>query len=97
MLRLAPYAVLTAAGILRPRPSYGTRRRATVFPLGTTAAAALSASTAIGAPCLESPGRVPMRVAVTAWLAVAAGAVTSARTAVTSEAVAPEIRSTARR
>ncbi|WP_030221281.1 tellurite resistance/C4-dicarboxylate transporter family protein [Streptomyces sp. NRRL WC-3626] len=97
VLDLAWYAVLTAAEILRPRLSYDTRRWATVFPLGMTAAAALSASTAVGVPWLEGLGRVLMWVAVAAWLAVAAGAVASARTAVTSDPVEREIRSTARR
>lgn len=54
-------------------------RWATVFPMGMTAVAALSAATAFGVPWLTWPGRVLLWAAVAVWLAVAAGAVLAAR------------------
>ncbi|MFJ9925827.1 hypothetical protein ACIRU5_07315 [Streptomyces misionensis] len=76
VLCLAVYAVLLVAKAVRPRLSYDERRRATVFPLGMTAAATLSVATAVGVPWLRGPGRALEWVAV--WLLVAAGAVADA-------------------
>ncbi|MDC0765836.1 tellurite resistance/C4-dicarboxylate transporter family protein [Streptomyces sp. HD] len=75
VLDLAWYAVLTVAEIGWPRPHYDVRRWATVFPMGMTAAATLSVSTAMDVPWLRTPGEVLLWIAVVAWLAVAAGAV----------------------
>ncbi|MER5991375.1 tellurite resistance/C4-dicarboxylate transporter family protein [Streptomyces viridosporus] len=97
LLDLAWYAVLLIAEIVWPRPRYDTRRWATVFPLGMTAAATLSAATAVGLPWLEGLGHVLVWVAVAAWLAVGVGAVAAARSAITSAPVRDGVRSTARR
>lgn len=97
VLDLAWYAVLLAAEAVRPRPAYDTRRWATVFPLGMTAAATLSASAALGVPWLEGLGRVLLWVTVAVWLAVAVGAAASARTAITSGPLSAFVRSRARR
>lgn len=78
-LDLAWYAVLLAAEALRPRPRYDVRRWATVFPMGMTEAATLSVAAALDGPWLRTPGQVLLWIAVAAWLAVATGAVTSAR------------------
>ncbi|EGX56618.1 integral membrane protein [Streptomyces zinciresistens K42] len=74
ILDLAWYAVLLAAEIGRPRPHYDVRRWATVFPLGMTAAAALSVGTVVDVSWLAPPGEVLTWIAVAVWLAVAAGA-----------------------
>ncbi|MET8942221.1 tellurite resistance/C4-dicarboxylate transporter family protein [Streptomyces sp. NPDC004542] len=71
------YAVLLVAEAVRPRPGYDVRRWSTVFPMGMTAAATLSAGTALGIPWLRGPGVVLVWVSVAAWLAVAVGAVRS--------------------
>ncbi|MEF9905878.1 tellurite resistance/C4-dicarboxylate transporter family protein [Streptomyces sp. P9-A2] len=97
VLDLAWYGVLLVGEAVRPRPRYDTRRWATVFPLGMTAAATLGASTAVGVPWLEGLGRVLLWVAVAVWLVVAVGAVASARAAITSGPVREPVRSTARR
>ncbi|MFE9920279.1 tellurite resistance/C4-dicarboxylate transporter family protein [Streptomyces sp. NPDC005774] len=97
VLDLAWYGVLLIGEAVRPRPRYDTRRWATVFPLGMTAAATLSASAAVGVPWLEGLGSVLLWVAVAVWLMVAVGAVTSARAAITSGPVREPVRSTARR
>ncbi|WP_326754344.1 tellurite resistance/C4-dicarboxylate transporter family protein [Streptomyces hirsutus] len=97
VLDLAWYGVLLVGEAVRPRPRYDTRRWATVFPLGMTAAATLSASAAVGVPWLGGLGRVLLWVAVAVWLMVAVGAVTSARAAITSGPVRGPVRSTARR
>ncbi|MFE7269100.1 tellurite resistance/C4-dicarboxylate transporter family protein [Streptomyces sp. NPDC057623] len=75
VLDLAWYAALLIAEIARPRPRYDVRRWATVFPMGMTAAAALSIADAVDVSWLEAPGEVLLWVAVAAWLAVTAGAV----------------------
>lgn len=82
VLDVAWYAVLLLAELRWPRPRYDVRRWATVFPMGMTAAATLSAAAVAGLPWLDGPGRVLLWIAVAAWLAVAAGAVVSARAAV---------------
>ncbi|MEV0170674.1 tellurite resistance/C4-dicarboxylate transporter family protein [Streptomyces sp. NPDC050803] len=79
VLDLAWYAVLLAAEFSRPRLRYDVRRWATVFPMGMTAAATLSVAAALDVSWLETPGEVLLWIAVAAWLAVAAGAVTTAR------------------
>ncbi|MGP3734057.1 tellurite resistance/C4-dicarboxylate transporter family protein [Streptomyces sp. GDS52] len=97
VLDLAWYAVLLTAEAVRPRPAYDTRRWATVFPVGMTAAATLSASAALGVPWLDGLGRVLLWVSVAVWLAVAVGAVASARAAITSGPRSAFVRSRARR
>ncbi|MGY3203575.1 hypothetical protein ACVW19_004090 [Streptomyces sp. TE5632] len=97
VLDLAWYAVLLAAEAVRPRPAYDTRRWATVFPLGMTAAATLSASAALGVPWLDGLGRVLLWVAVAVWLTVAVGAAASARASITSGPLSAFVRSRARR
>ncbi|MDH6568310.1 tellurite resistance protein TehA-like permease [Streptomyces sp. SAI-117] len=86
VLDLAWYAVLLAAGCVRPRLRYDVRRWATVFPMGMTAAATLSVAAAVDIPWLRTPGEVLLWISVAAWLAVAAGAVDSARAALRSTA-----------
>ncbi|MEU6819271.1 tellurite resistance/C4-dicarboxylate transporter family protein [Streptomyces atriruber] len=77
-LDLAWYLVLLLAEVRWPRPRYDVRRWATVFPMGMTAVAALSVSTAARIPWLEGLGRVLLWIAVAAWLCVCAGAVRAA-------------------
>ncbi|MGW4563642.1 tellurite resistance/C4-dicarboxylate transporter family protein [Streptomyces sp. NPDC004561] len=79
VLDLAWYLVLLVAEAARPRLLYDVRRWSTVFPMGMTAAAALSVATAVGVPWLRGPGHVLVWVAVAAWLWVAAGALYGAR------------------
>ncbi|MDH6517030.1 tellurite resistance protein TehA-like permease [Streptomyces sp. SAI-135] len=86
VLDLAWYAVLLAAECVRPRLRYDVRRWATVFPMGMTAAATLSVAAAVDIPWLRTPGEVLLWISVAAWLAVAAGAVDSARAALRSTA-----------
>lgn len=71
------YAVLAAAELWRPRPYYGIRRWSTVFPLGMTAVAALSVSTAADIAWLDRPGRVLLWIAAAVWLVVLIGFVRS--------------------
>ncbi|MGX1367983.1 tellurite resistance protein TehA-like permease [Streptomyces canus] len=86
VLDLAWYAVLLAAECVRPRLRYDVRRWATVFPMGMTAVAALSVSTAVDVRWLRTPGDVLLWISVAALLAVAVGAAHSARAAVRSTA-----------
>ncbi|MEU2710979.1 tellurite resistance/C4-dicarboxylate transporter family protein [Streptomyces sp. NPDC007205] len=79
VLDLAGCLVLLAAEAVRPRRGYDVRRWATVFPMGMTAAAALTVATVLGVPWLRWPGRVLLWVAVAVWLAVATGAVRAFR------------------
>jgi hypothetical protein len=98
---LAWYVVLLAGEFVWPRPRYDVRRWSSVFPLGMTAAATLSVAAALDVPWLEGPGQALVWIAVAAWLAVAAGAVASARAALRSDdAEGPgtgDVRSTAPR
>ncbi|MGW7103235.1 tellurite resistance/C4-dicarboxylate transporter family protein [Streptomyces sp. NPDC054883] len=64
---LAWYAVLLAAELRSPRPRYDVRRWSTVFPLGMTATACLSAAVPTGAGWLRPVGEVLLWVAVAAW------------------------------
>ncbi|MER6024878.1 tellurite resistance/C4-dicarboxylate transporter family protein [Streptomyces sp. NPDC001851] len=79
VLNLAWCLVLLAAEAVRPRRGYDVRRWATVFPMGMTAAATLTAASVLGVPWLSWPGRVLLWVAVAVWLAVATGAVRAFR------------------
>ncbi|MDG4863569.1 tellurite resistance/C4-dicarboxylate transporter family protein [Streptomyces sp. T-3] len=72
---LAWYAVLVCCELRWPRPGYSVRRWSTVFPLGMTAVAALSTSTALAIPWLWTLGKVLLWLAVLVWAVVAAGAV----------------------
>ncbi|MEF2524690.1 MULTISPECIES: hypothetical protein [Streptomyces] len=67
-LSLAWYAVLLGAELRAWRPRYDIRRWATVFPLGMTAAACLSAAGATGVAGLRPLGAVLLWIAVGAWL-----------------------------
>ncbi|MFF9727831.1 tellurite resistance/C4-dicarboxylate transporter family protein [Streptomyces albidoflavus] len=73
---LAWYAVIAVAELRWPRPGYDPRRWATVFPLGMTVVAALTAAGEVGPATsgwLEPLGRVLLWVAVAVWALVAAG------------------------
>ncbi|MCX5192802.1 tellurite resistance/C4-dicarboxylate transporter family protein [Streptomyces sp. NBC_00249] len=65
---LAWYAVLLAAEVRSPRPRYDVRRWSTVFPLGMTATACLSAAPATAVPWLRPLGEGLLWIAVGAWL-----------------------------
>ncbi|MEV6953140.1 tellurite resistance/C4-dicarboxylate transporter family protein [Streptomyces sp. NPDC051183] len=80
-LALAWYAVLLAAEILRPRPHYDIRRWATVFPLGMTATACLSAAAPTGVGPLRPLGEVLLWIAVAAWLLTFGALLTTGRSA----------------
>ncbi|MGW6710579.1 tellurite resistance/C4-dicarboxylate transporter family protein [Streptomyces sp. NPDC054956] len=67
-LSLAWYAVLLAAEAVVPRPRYDTRRWSSVFPLGMTATACLSAARPTGVGWLRPLGEVLLWIAVGAWL-----------------------------
>ncbi|GAA0248977.1 tellurite resistance/C4-dicarboxylate transporter family protein [Actinomadura nitritigenes] len=69
------YVLLACAEVGRPRTSYDGRRWSTVFPLGMTAAAAMTAGTVAGLPWLGALGRALLWPAVAAWAVVAVGAV----------------------
>ncbi|MFE0249667.1 tellurite resistance/C4-dicarboxylate transporter family protein [Streptomyces sp. NPDC059010] len=84
VLDLAWYTVMAVAEIGWPRLHYDVCRWATAFPMGMTAAATLSVSTALDVPWLRTPGEVLLWIAVAAWLAVAMGAVRTTYTEVTS-------------
>ncbi|MBW8481131.1 tellurite resistance/C4-dicarboxylate transporter family protein [Actinomadura parmotrematis] len=68
------YAVLVVCEIRWPRLSYDVRRWSTVFPLGMTAAATISAGTVLKAGRLTSLGEVLLWPAVAVWAVVAVGA-----------------------
>jgi hypothetical protein len=72
---VAGCAVLLLAEVRWPRPRYDDRRWATVFPLGMTAVACLTAAATLRTPGAEVTGRVLLWVAVAAWLLTAAGLV----------------------
>ncbi|MFF2507897.1 tellurite resistance/C4-dicarboxylate transporter family protein [Streptomyces sp. NPDC058067] len=76
-LAIAWYVVLVVAEAWWPRPRYDIRRWSTAFPMGMTAAAALSVGTAADAPWLRGPGQVLLWIAVAVWLAVLVGALRS--------------------
>ncbi|MFF9211269.1 MULTISPECIES: tellurite resistance/C4-dicarboxylate transporter family protein [unclassified Streptomyces] len=86
ILDLLWYVVLVVAEVVRPRLGYDTRRWATVFPLGMTAAATLSVAAAVDTGWLRHPGEALLWIAVAAWLGVAAGALTTAGEALRSRA-----------
>ncbi|MER5732048.1 tellurite resistance/C4-dicarboxylate transporter family protein [Streptomyces sp. NPDC002138] len=67
-LSLTWYAVLLTAEATHPRPRYDIRRWATVFPLGMTAAASLSAAGPTGVGWLLPLGEVLLWIALAAWL-----------------------------
>ncbi|MFF4099338.1 tellurite resistance/C4-dicarboxylate transporter family protein [Streptomyces sp. NPDC001903] len=67
-LSLGWYALLLAAELRQWRPHYDIRRWATVFPLGMTATACLSAAAPTGVGWLRPLGEVLLWVAVGAWL-----------------------------
>ncbi|MEU3726335.1 hypothetical protein AB0E73_26995, partial [Streptomyces sp. NPDC031705] len=67
-ISLAWYAVLLAAELRSPRPRYDIRRWSTVFPLGMTATACLTAAPATGTPWLHPLGEVLLWIAAAAWV-----------------------------
>lgn len=67
-LSLAWYVLLLAAELRLWRPHYDIRRWATVFPLGMTATACLSAAGPTGVAWLGRLGEVLLWIAVAAWL-----------------------------
>lgn len=67
-LSLVWYVVLLAAEAVRPRPRYDIRRWSSVFPLGMTATACLSAAAPTGVEWLRTLGTVLLWVAVGAWV-----------------------------
>ncbi|GAA2123450.1 tellurite resistance/C4-dicarboxylate transporter family protein [Actinomadura napierensis] len=78
------YVLLLCAEIRRPRPGYDGRRWSTVFPLGMTAAAAMTAGTVAGLHWLNVLGRVLLWPALAVWAVVAVGAVRHAAASRTS-------------
>ncbi|MGE7387294.1 tellurite resistance/C4-dicarboxylate transporter family protein [Streptomyces sp. NPDC004126] len=62
------YAVLLTAELRSPRHHYDVRRWSTVFPLGMTATACLTAAPATGVPWLRPLGEVLLWIAVAAWV-----------------------------
>ena len=74
-LELSWYAVVAVAEVLWPRPRYDIRRWATVFPMGMSAAAALSTSSAADIAWLEGFGKVLLWVSLVAWALTAFGLV----------------------
>lgn len=85
VLDLAWYLVLAVGEFVRPRLRYDVRRWGTVFPMGMTAAATLSVSTAT-AISWGVLGHVLGWISLLAWLVVAVGAAASARVALRSTA-----------
>ncbi|WP_030303936.1 tellurite resistance/C4-dicarboxylate transporter family protein [Streptomyces katrae] len=67
-LSLCWYVLLLAAELRQWRPHYDIRRWATVFPLGMTATACLSAAGPTGVGWLQPLGEVLLWIAVGAWL-----------------------------
>ncbi|WP_405977399.1 tellurite resistance/C4-dicarboxylate transporter family protein [Streptomyces sp. NBC_00158] len=67
-ISLVWYAVLLAAELGSPRHRYDVRRWSTVFPLGMTAAACLTAAPVTGLPWLRPLGEVLLWIAVAAWV-----------------------------
>ncbi|OKK22233.1 hypothetical protein AMK16_03420 [Streptomyces sp. CB00455] len=80
-LSLVWYAVLLGAELRHPRPHYDVRRWATVFPLGMTATACLSAAGPTGVAWLRPAGEVLLWVAVAACLLTCAAFLTTRRAA----------------
>ncbi|MEU3778690.1 tellurite resistance/C4-dicarboxylate transporter family protein [Streptomyces sp. NPDC032472] len=76
-LSLAWYVLLLAAELRRWRPHYDIRRWATVFPLGMTATACLSAAGPTGVEALRPVGEVLLWISVGAWLLTAAAFATT--------------------
>ncbi|WP_328764583.1 MULTISPECIES: hypothetical protein [unclassified Streptomyces] len=68
VLSLGWYALLLAAELRQWRPHYDIRRWATVFPLGMTAVACLSAAVPTGVGWLSPLGEVLLWIAAGAWL-----------------------------
>lgn len=81
---LAWYVLLACAEAARPRTGYDGRRWSTVFPLGMTAAAAMTAGTVSGLHWLDVLGRVLLWPALAVWAVVAVGAVRHAAASRTS-------------
>ncbi|MEU8436744.1 hypothetical protein AB0F18_28325 [Streptomyces sp. NPDC029216] len=67
-LSLLWYAVLLTAEVRSPRPRYDIRRWSTVFPLGMTATACLTAAPVTGVARLRPLGEVLLWIAVAAWV-----------------------------
>ncbi|MFJ4657181.1 MFS transporter [Nocardia sp. NPDC088792] len=67
---LVLYVILVVAEVIRFRPGYNVRRWATVFPLGMTAAAALSTGAALHLHWAQTLGKVLLAVAVAVWVLI---------------------------
>ncbi len=80
-LSLVWYVVLLGAELRHPRNHYDIRRWATVFPLGMTATACLSAADPAELPWLRPLGEVLLWIAVGACLLTCAAFLTTRRTA----------------
>ncbi|MFI1920457.1 MFS transporter [Nocardia sp. NPDC020380] len=84
---LVLYVILVVAEVIRFRPGYNVRRWATVFPLGMTAAAALSTGAALHLHWAQTLGKVLLAVAVAVWVLIfvefVAGRLTASSTAAT--------------
>ncbi|MEU9254978.1 hypothetical protein AB0D66_24390 [Streptomyces sp. NPDC048270] len=80
-LSLVWYAVLLAAELRHPRHHYDIRRWATVFPLGMTATACLSAAGPAALPWLRPLGEVLLWIALGACLLTCAAYLTTRRAA----------------
>ncbi|MFD5888174.1 tellurite resistance/C4-dicarboxylate transporter family protein [Streptomyces sp. NPDC060334] len=80
-LSLAWYVVLLTAELRRPRPRYDIRRWSTVFPLGMTATACLSAADPTGVAWLRPVGEVLLWIAVAACVMTCAAFALDRRTA----------------
>ncbi|MFI6146921.1 tellurite resistance/C4-dicarboxylate transporter family protein [Streptomyces sp. NPDC051109] len=78
-LSLGWYVFLLTAELRRWRPRYDIRRWATVFPLGMTATACLSAADPTGVAPLRPLGEVLLWIAVGAWLLTFAAFVATRR------------------
>ncbi|MFJ3788490.1 hypothetical protein [Kitasatospora sp. NPDC090091] len=76
-LALAWYAVLLLAELRRPRPRYDVRRWATVFPLGMTAVAALTAAGVTRTAWVHTLGEVLLWIATAAWALTTAAFLTA--------------------
>ncbi|MBV2355774.1 hypothetical protein KUM39_15555 [Streptomyces sp. J2-1] len=79
VVTLICWVALAVAEIVEPRTGYDARRWATVHPLAMTGAATLAVAAALHTGWLGVLGRVLLWIAVVAWLAVAAGALLTAR------------------
>ncbi|WP_279387912.1 tellurite resistance/C4-dicarboxylate transporter family protein [Streptacidiphilus pinicola] len=86
---LAWYLLLAVEELRHPRWHYDVRRWATVFPMGMTAVATLSAAASASVGWLRTPGQVLLWIAAAAWAVVLIGLVRSAARDVRAERPTP--------